>query len=53
MPQEQGLTLYEMGRHLLVNDLNRQKYLKRAVEIFAQLKAAYDLARTQEEFKKA
>jgi hypothetical protein len=40
MPREQGLTHYEIGRHLPANDPNRQKYLNRAVEIFAQLQAA-------------
>lgn len=52
MPQEQGLAHYEIGRHLPANDPNRQKHLNCAVEIFTQLEAAYDLARTQEELNR-
>jgi class 3 adenylate cyclase/tetratricopeptide (TPR) repeat protein len=47
MPYEQALVLYVMGRHLPLTDPNRQVYLTRAVQIFDQLKAKYDLSRAQ------
>ncbi|MCI0527435.1 MAG: hypothetical protein L0Y56_08320, partial [Nitrospira sp.] len=47
MPYEQGLTHYEIGRHLESDDPARGVHLNRAYEIFIKLGAAYDLARTQ------
>ncbi len=48
MPYEQGLAHYEIGRHLLEGDPDRQTHLARAGEIFERLGAAYDLARVQQ-----
>jgi tetratricopeptide (TPR) repeat protein len=47
MLYEQGLTHYEMGRHLEIDSPMRPMHLTRACEIFSQLSAAYDLARAQ------
>ncbi|MBE7473750.1 MAG: hypothetical protein DPW09_38905 [Anaerolineae bacterium] len=47
MPYEQAQALYELGRHLPVHDSNRRVYLSRAIEIFSQLSAKYDLARAR------
>ena len=48
MPYEQGLTHYEIGRHLATGDPARQEHLGRAMEILWQIEAAYDLARVEE-----
>jgi hypothetical protein len=45
MPYDEGLAHYEIGRH--ATGAERQTHLARACEIFAQLDAAYDLARAQ------
>jgi hypothetical protein len=47
MPYEQGLTYYELGRHLPLSDPQRQGYLQHAIAIFAGLEAAYDAARAR------
>ena len=47
MVYEQGLTAYQMGRHLAAADPERQKYLLRAIRIFDEMKAAYDLKQAQ------
>jgi hypothetical protein len=47
MPYEQGLAHYEIGRHLARDDPDRQAHLTCAGDIFTQLHATYDLARTQ------
>ncbi|MGB0385679.1 MAG: adenylate/guanylate cyclase domain-containing protein [Ardenticatenaceae bacterium] len=48
MPYEKALAHYEIGRLLPVNDAKRQEHLTQAIDIFARLDAAYDLARAQE-----
>jgi hypothetical protein len=48
MPYEQGLACYEIGRHLPLDDPARRVHLARAVEIFSQINAAYDLSRAQQ-----
>ncbi len=45
MPYEQGLALYEIGRHR--SGLDRLQQLMQAADLFTRLGAAYDLARTQ------
>lgn len=47
MPYEQGLAHYEIGRHVVGEE--RQNHLALARQRFAQLGAAFDLARTQAE----
>jgi DNA-binding SARP family transcriptional activator/predicted ATPase len=51
MPYDQGRAHYELGRHRWpeksgADDRQRQDHLRRACEIFSQLNAAPDLART-------
>jgi class 3 adenylate cyclase/tetratricopeptide (TPR) repeat protein len=53
MPYEKGLALYEMGRHLPAGDPARQNNLNRAVEIFSQVGAAYNLTSAQEELDRS
>jgi class 3 adenylate cyclase len=47
MVYEQGLTAYQIGRHLAAADPERQEYLMRAIRIFDEMKAAYDLKQAQ------
>lgn len=47
MPYEEGRAHYEIGRH--ATGSQRKFHLTRAAEIFEQLRAAFDLARTQRE----
>jgi tetratricopeptide (TPR) repeat protein len=47
MPYEQGLTYYELGRHLPRSDPQRQAYLQHAIAIFEGLEAAYDAAQAR------
>jgi hypothetical protein len=49
MPYEQGLTHYEIGRRVVGEE--RQRHLTHARQLFAQLGAAFDLARTQAELE--
>lgn len=48
MPYLEGLTHYEMGRRLPLNDPARARHLLLAGQIFSRLAAAYDQARTEE-----
>jgi hypothetical protein len=48
MPYEQGLAHYEIGRHFSVGDPGREGHLKRAVDIFTQLDAGWDLERAEQ-----
>jgi tetratricopeptide (TPR) repeat protein len=48
MPYEQGLTYYELGRHLPRSDPQRQVYLQRAIAVFENLGAAYDAAQARD-----
>lgn len=45
MPYEQGLTHYQIGRHLALTAPTRLTHLNRAEEIFSQLDARFDVAR--------
>lgn len=45
MPYEQGLAYYQLGRHATGKD--RPKYLKKACDIFTQLGAVDNLAKTE------
>ncbi|MBI1881393.1 MAG: hypothetical protein HYR94_24705, partial [Chloroflexi bacterium] len=47
VPYDEGRLRYEIGRHLDPNDPARREHLTRAIEIFARLSAAYDLAQAQ------
>ncbi|MBI5030988.1 MAG: AAA family ATPase [Chloroflexi bacterium] len=47
MLYDQGLIHYEIARHLATTDPARQEHRSRALEIFAHVKAAYDLARME------
>jgi class 3 adenylate cyclase len=47
MVYEQGLATYQIGRHLAAADPERQEYLARAIGIFDEMKAAYDLKRAR------
>jgi len=51
MPYDQGLAHYEIGRH--ATGPERQEHLARARALFAQLGAAYDLARAEAAAKQA
>lgn len=48
MPYALGLTHYEIGRHLPVDDPDRTNHLNQASEIFTQLCATHDLTCAQE-----
>jgi len=48
MPYEKALAHYEIGRLLPLDDAKRQEHLTQAIDLFARLDAAYDLARAQE-----
>ena len=48
MPYDRGLAHYAIGRHLAAGDPAREAHLNRARDIFAELGAAYDLARVTE-----
>jgi len=45
MPYERGLAHYYLGSHLASEDPLRSQHLAQAVDIFAELGAAYDLGR--------
>lgn len=47
MLYEQGLAHYQIGRHLPLDDPHGQQHLTQAAQIFTQIKATYDLARTE------
>ncbi len=47
MPYEQGRAHHEIGRHLDAGDPARERHLARAREIFDQIGATYDAAKTQ------
>ncbi|MEP7286085.1 MAG: protein kinase [Chloroflexota bacterium] len=47
IPYEEGLTHYEIGRHLDLQDAARQSHLTAACEIFQRLGVTDDLARAQ------
>jgi tetratricopeptide (TPR) repeat protein len=54
---QQGLTYYEIGRHLLAgerteNGWGHREHLQHAAEIFSSLGATYDLKRTKAEIEK-
>jgi predicted ATPase/class 3 adenylate cyclase len=56
-PYQQGLAHYEIGRHLKVGEKSEngwgpQEHLQHAIEIFADLGAAYDLNRANRELNK-
>lgn len=48
MPYDQGVIHYEIGRHLEPGDVNRDEHLRRAIDLFSRLDAAWDLARAEE-----
>jgi tetratricopeptide (TPR) repeat protein len=48
MPYAEGLTHYEMGRRLPLDDPARSRHLLRASRIFTRLGVSYDLQRAQE-----
>jgi tetratricopeptide (TPR) repeat protein len=48
MPYDQGLAHYHMGLGLPVQDPRRQEHLARALQIFEQLDATFDLNQTTE-----
>jgi len=52
MPYEQGLTHYQIGRHLPADHTARQAHLSRAVELFTKLEATYYLERAEAEMQK-
>jgi hypothetical protein len=43
MPYERAMAHYQIGRHLPAGDPNRQEHLTRAIKIFDEIEAAYDL----------
>ncbi len=45
MPYQQALTHYELGRHLQKQDPARQTHITRAIILFTQVGATYDLER--------
>jgi hypothetical protein len=47
MLYDQGLAHYEIGRHLPEGDGVREDHLQRAVQIFSQLEAAWDLQQAE------
>lgn len=47
MLYDQGLAHYEIGRHMSADDPAQQERLERAVQIFSQLDAAWDLKQAQ------
>ena len=49
MPYEEGLAHREIGRRLPASDPGREEHLRRAIDIFNQLNAAWDLERALEE----
>jgi predicted ATPase len=46
-PHIEGIAHYQIGRHLPLDDARRAVHLRRAVEIFENLKAEYDLNQAQ------
>lgn len=48
MPYDQGLTHYEVGRHLPLTDPAHSRHLTYACHLFARLEASYDLKRAQQ-----
>jgi predicted ATPase/class 3 adenylate cyclase len=53
MCYEQGLAYLEIGRHLPMGEPDRQEDLRKAVEIFSQQRADYDLKRSQQALSEA
>jgi hypothetical protein len=49
MPHEEGLVHYEYGRHLQPGDPDREKHLKRALDLFTNVGANYYTNLTREE----
>jgi len=51
MPYEQGLALFELGRHEKLGSVERQKILESAASIFEELGAKRDYDRTRRELE--
>jgi hypothetical protein len=49
MPYDQGLSHYEIGRHLNRHDPTCAAHLTRACELFEELGANYNLAQAERE----
>ncbi len=48
MPYDQGLAHYEIGRHLPMDDGERNEHLRQALRIYSQLGTVWDLERVQQ-----
>ncbi|MFZ0544722.1 MAG: AAA family ATPase [Candidatus Promineifilaceae bacterium] len=48
MPYDEALAHFELGRHLPAGDAERERYLRKAEEIFERLDTQYDLLRCRD-----
>jgi tetratricopeptide (TPR) repeat protein len=51
MPYDVGLAHYEIGRHLPESNPARKEHLEQALQIFSELRAAWDFARARQELR--